>query len=269
MRLSIIVIIAALAIGGIVAISGFITNQQIADITELSDPYTKLDKYKNEYLEFENQWIEHINQLIENQHEMLRKNNILQFNDDSEKLKEPFDNFLFQSIISFRLLRKFASLLYKKEVKSYKDFFQLIEELYGKESDEYSMFTNQDSDWTKILTDLRNGAEHLGDYYEGCSVIFKDNLISKGRIPHFKHDEKEYPIRFTIENLFENLLTYTEDTLGLLLSKKFKTQSGFRVIKAPDLPMAEKNGYNWIVYLNETLEKSLFDSIKKQKKEAK
>ena len=37
MRLSIVIIIAAVVIGGIVALSGFMTNQQISDIPELSE----------------------------------------------------------------------------------------------------------------------------------------------------------------------------------------------------------------------------------------
>ena len=51
MRLSIVVIIAALVVGGIVAVSGFLTNQEIRDIPELSEiseQYMKLEKYKNE-----------------------------------------------------------------------------------------------------------------------------------------------------------------------------------------------------------------------------
>ena len=37
MKLSIVIIIAAIVIGGIVAISGFMTNQEIKDIPELSE----------------------------------------------------------------------------------------------------------------------------------------------------------------------------------------------------------------------------------------
>ena len=39
MRLSIIVIIAVLVVGGIIAISGFMTNQEITEIPEISNQY--------------------------------------------------------------------------------------------------------------------------------------------------------------------------------------------------------------------------------------
>jgi hypothetical protein len=227
---------------------------------DLISTFIRLEKYKNEYIELENKWIEHINLLIEKQKSMIKNNGIIQFDDDSNQLKEKFDHFLSQSVIVFRIIRKFAGILYQREVKSYKDFYSLLEELYSKDSPEYKMFTEEDSEWTKILTELRNGAEHLGDYFEGCDVIFSENLISEGKLPNFKYKNKSYSIRFTINTLFENLLTYMEDTLGLLLNKK--AMMGFRVIKAPDLPIAKKDGYTWVVYINEILEKSLFNSIK-------
>ena len=48
MRLSIIVIIVVLAVGGLVISLGFITNQNYDEIPEIADQYEKLEKYKNE-----------------------------------------------------------------------------------------------------------------------------------------------------------------------------------------------------------------------------
>ena len=48
MRLSIIVIIVVLVVGGLVISLGFIANQNYDEIPEISDQYEKLEKYKNE-----------------------------------------------------------------------------------------------------------------------------------------------------------------------------------------------------------------------------
>ncbi len=48
MRLSIIVLLGVLVVGGIVIFVGFVTNQEIIDIFEISNQYEKLEKYKIE-----------------------------------------------------------------------------------------------------------------------------------------------------------------------------------------------------------------------------
>lgn len=48
MRLTIIILIAILSVGGIVISLGFLTSQEYIDVPEISDQYEKLEKYKNE-----------------------------------------------------------------------------------------------------------------------------------------------------------------------------------------------------------------------------
>ena len=48
MKLSIIVLISALTVGSIVISLGFLTNQEIVDIPEITTQYEKLEQYKNE-----------------------------------------------------------------------------------------------------------------------------------------------------------------------------------------------------------------------------
>jgi len=55
LRSSIIVLLGVLVVGSIVISIGFVTNQEIIEISEISDPYEKLEKYKIE--------LEKINQL--------------------------------------------------------------------------------------------------------------------------------------------------------------------------------------------------------------
>ena len=55
MRSSIIVLLGVLVVGSIVISIGFVTNQEIIAISEISDSYEKLEKYKIE--------LEKINQL--------------------------------------------------------------------------------------------------------------------------------------------------------------------------------------------------------------
>ena len=89
MRLSIVVIIAALVIGGGVAISGFMTNQEIRDIPELSeisDQYVKLEKYKNE-LEKINQYNQQILVDLENQIKNSDNEQLEQINEEIEVVK--------------------------------------------------------------------------------------------------------------------------------------------------------------------------------------
>lgn len=48
MRSSIIVLLGVLVVGSIVISIGFVTNQEIVDIAEISNQYEKLEKYKIE-----------------------------------------------------------------------------------------------------------------------------------------------------------------------------------------------------------------------------
>ena len=48
MRSSIIVLLGVLVVGSIVISIGFVTNQEIVDISEISNQYEKLEKYKIE-----------------------------------------------------------------------------------------------------------------------------------------------------------------------------------------------------------------------------
>ncbi|AJM91380.1 MULTISPECIES: hypothetical protein [Nitrosopumilus] len=86
MRSSIVAIIAALAIGGIVAISGFVTNQEIMEIPEISNQYDKLEKYKNE-LEKINQYNLQVLEDLENQIKNSDNEQIGQINKEIEVVK--------------------------------------------------------------------------------------------------------------------------------------------------------------------------------------
>ena len=89
MRSSIVVIIAALVVGGIVAISGFLTNQEINDIPELSEissQYVKLEKYKNE-LEKINQYNQQVLTDLENQIKNSDNEQLEQINEEIEVVK--------------------------------------------------------------------------------------------------------------------------------------------------------------------------------------
>ena len=48
MRLSIVVLILVLAVGSIVILLGFLTNQEYVQVSEISNQYENLEKYKNE-----------------------------------------------------------------------------------------------------------------------------------------------------------------------------------------------------------------------------
>ena len=82
MRLSIVIIIAALAVGGIVTISGFITNQEIREVpnfSEISDPYVKLEKI--------NQYNKQVLQDLENQLKNSDNEQLEQINKEIEVVK--------------------------------------------------------------------------------------------------------------------------------------------------------------------------------------
>ncbi len=66
MRLSIVVLIAAIAICSIVILLGFLVNQKYVEISEISDQYKKLENYKIE-LEKINQYNQQILEDLEKQ----------------------------------------------------------------------------------------------------------------------------------------------------------------------------------------------------------
>ena len=66
MRLTIIILIAILSVGGIVISLGFLTSQEYIDVPEISDQYEKLEKYKNE-LEKINQYNQEVLEDLEDQ----------------------------------------------------------------------------------------------------------------------------------------------------------------------------------------------------------
>jgi predicted PurR-regulated permease PerM len=89
MRLSIIVVITVLIIGSVVAISGFIINQEpieISEITDISQQYAKLEKYKNE-LEKINQYNQQILVDLENQIKNSDNEQLEQINEEIEVVK--------------------------------------------------------------------------------------------------------------------------------------------------------------------------------------
>ena len=66
MRLSIVVLISVLAVGSIVILLSFLTNQEYVEISEISNQYENLEKYKNE-LEKINQYNQQILEDLERQ----------------------------------------------------------------------------------------------------------------------------------------------------------------------------------------------------------
>ena len=66
MKLSIVILILVLAVGSIVILLGFLTNQEYVEISEISNQYENLEKYKNE-LEKINQYNQQILEDLEGQ----------------------------------------------------------------------------------------------------------------------------------------------------------------------------------------------------------
>jgi predicted PurR-regulated permease PerM len=66
MKLSIVVLILVLAVGSIVILLGFLTNQEYVEISVISNQYENLEKYKNE-LEKINQYNQQILEDLEGQ----------------------------------------------------------------------------------------------------------------------------------------------------------------------------------------------------------
>ncbi len=87
MRLSIIVLISALIVGGIVIYLGFLTNQEIVDVPEITTQYEKLEQYKNE-LEKINQYNQQVLEDLEEQFTNSDDVHLDQLNEEIEVIKQ-------------------------------------------------------------------------------------------------------------------------------------------------------------------------------------
>ena len=83
MRLSIIVLLAVLIVGSIVISLGFITNQEIVEVPEISNQYESLEKYKIE--------LEKINQEYQEVLEDLQSQIENSDNEHLEQIKEEIE----------------------------------------------------------------------------------------------------------------------------------------------------------------------------------
>ena len=87
LKITIIVIIAVLTIGGLVIFLGFLTNQNYDEIPEISSQYDKLEKYKNE-LEKINLHNQKILQDLEEQIKNSNDINLDQINQETDVIKK-------------------------------------------------------------------------------------------------------------------------------------------------------------------------------------
>ena len=83
MRLTIIILIAILSVGGIVISLGFLTSQEYIDVPEISDQYEKLEKYKNE-LEKINQ---HNQQVLEDLEDQIKNSDDVHLDQINKEIK--------------------------------------------------------------------------------------------------------------------------------------------------------------------------------------
>ena len=86
MRSSIVVIISVLAVGSIIILLGFLTNQKYIEVPEISSQYENLEKYKNE-LEKLNQYNQQILEDLENQLKNSDALNLDELNEEIEVIK--------------------------------------------------------------------------------------------------------------------------------------------------------------------------------------
>ncbi|HJJ22207.1 MAG TPA: hypothetical protein OQH54_00600 [Nitrosopumilus sp.] len=87
MRSSIVVLISVLVVGSIVIFLGFLTNQEYVEISELSNQYENLEKYKNE-LEKLNQYNQQILEELEKQFKNSDDVHLDQLNEEIEVIKQ-------------------------------------------------------------------------------------------------------------------------------------------------------------------------------------
>ncbi len=85
MRLSIIVLISVLAVGSVILL-GFLTNQEYVEVSEISNQYENLEKYKNE-LEKINQYNQQILESLEEQIKNSTDIHLVQINEEIVVIK--------------------------------------------------------------------------------------------------------------------------------------------------------------------------------------
>lgn len=86
MRLTIIILIVVLSVGGVIVSLGFLTSQEYIDVPEITNQYEKLESYKNE-LEKINQQNQKILNDLENQIKNSDDVHIDQINREIEVIK--------------------------------------------------------------------------------------------------------------------------------------------------------------------------------------
>jgi len=86
MRLSIVVLISVLVVGSIVIFLGFLTNQEYVQVSEISNQYENLEKYKNE-LEKINQYNQQILESLEEQIKNSTDIHLVQINEEIVVIK--------------------------------------------------------------------------------------------------------------------------------------------------------------------------------------
>ena len=87
MKSSIIVLISVLVVGSIVISLGFLTNQDYIEVSEISNQYENLEKYKNE-LEKINQYNQQILKELEEQFKNSTDINLGPINEEIEVVKQ-------------------------------------------------------------------------------------------------------------------------------------------------------------------------------------
>jgi len=86
MRSSIIILISVVVVGSIVIFLGFLTNQEYVQISEISNQYENLEKYKNE-LEKINQYNQQILESLEEQIKNSTDIHLVQINEEIVVIK--------------------------------------------------------------------------------------------------------------------------------------------------------------------------------------
>ena len=86
MRLSIVILISVVVVGSIVIFLGFLTNQEYVQVSEISNQYENLEKYKNE-LEKINQYNQQILESLEEQIKNSTDIHLVQINEEIEVIK--------------------------------------------------------------------------------------------------------------------------------------------------------------------------------------
>lgn len=90
MRLSVIVLIAVLVVGGIVISLGFLSNEKYVEVPEISNQYEKLERYKNE-LEKINQYNKQVLQELEEKIKNSDDANLEKINEELAVMRKVID----------------------------------------------------------------------------------------------------------------------------------------------------------------------------------